>query len=357
MFMDYDILIIGAGPVGSALAEKLSTSGLKIALSDKKKIIGKDACSGLFSKRILDYIKPEGDMIENAIDGAVFHTKNTDCEIRKGKGEALVIDRIKFDRYLFRQAEDAGIKTILGKRFISCSPVKGGYNVSFDTGKKTESLKTRFIVGADGTGSPVRRCFGLKGNLRIVNGVIAYFPIKDTTPLVHLYCSQAIAPGFFAWKIPRGSRTEFGLATGTKHNHLAYFRKFLKTFGLKADNIFTHPICFGNQECVTDRMLLVGDAAAQVKPFSGGGVIYGLACVDTAKDAILKAFDTGDFSGDFLKKHYEDTWKQKLMPKIELGMSIRGILDSLSDRELDTFFSTLKEHKNSVESFGDMDFL
>lgn len=355
--MNFDVLIIGAGPVGSSLACKLSSFGLKVALADKKTTIGKQACSGLFSRRITKYFDLEDDMIENVVEGAVFHTRSCDFEVRKGKPEALVVDRLKFDRFILKKAADSGAHTLFGTRPISYMRTNEGIKTYLGNAKSSLEITAKLIIGADGASSTVRQAFNLKSNLRYVNGILSYYPIKNTSPLVELYYSPNIAPGFFAWKIPRGNRTEFGLATDTQHNHLEYFKRFLKKFNLKLSRFYAHPICFGNQKSVSDRALLIGDAAAQVKPFSGGGIIYGLLCADIAAKAISQAFDKNDFREEFLKEHYEDKWKQKLMPKIELGLGIRNILDTLNDRELDTFFEMLKDQKNAIESLGDMDFL
>ena len=355
--MDYDILIIGAGPAGSSLACKLRSLGLTVLLIDKKAAIGKHACSGLFSKRITKYFDINSSMIENTIKGATFHTRNTSFEIKKEKAEALVIDRPRFDRFVLKKATDSGAHTLLNSHIISCRSTKESIRTHIMTPKGPQEITTKLIIGADGAASTVRRTLNLKGNLNYVNGILSYYPIKNTSELVELYYSPDTAPGFFAWTIPRGTRTEYGLATDPRYNHYAYFKKFLKRFNLKLTNFHAHPICFGNQQTVSDRALLIGDAAAQVKPFSGGGIIYSMICADIAAKAISSAFDKNDFTKQFLKKHYEDKWKQKLMPKIELGLGIRNILNSLNDRELDTFFEMLKDQKKQIESLGDMDFL
>lgn len=355
--MNFDVLIIGAGPIGSSLACKLSSFGLKVALADKKTTIGKHACSGLFSRRITKYFDLEDDMIENVVEGAIFHTKSCDFEVRKGKPEALVVDRLKFDRFILKKAADSGAHTFFGARLISCVCADDSIRANIDTPKGPREITANLIVGADGAASTVRQAFSLKGDLRYVNGILSYYPMKNTSPLVELYYGPGTAPGFFAWKIPRGNRTEFGLATDIRHNHLEYFRRFLKKFNLELSDFYAHPICFGKQQSAAERVLLAGDAAAQVKPLSGGGIIYGMICVDIAAKAISCAFDKDDFTEEFLKKHYDDKWKQKLMPKIELGLGIRNTLDSLNDRELDTFFGMLKEQKGAIESLGDMDFL
>ncbi|MFH1432978.1 MAG: NAD(P)/FAD-dependent oxidoreductase [archaeon] len=354
---DYDVLIIGAGPIGSSLACKLKSSGLKVAITDKKKIIGKHACSGLFSKRITEYFDLDSDLIENTIEGATFHTRNIAFEVNKKKTEALVIDRVRFDRFIFKKVLDCEVDTIMDSGFRSCRSTKDGFESILDTESSIKKVTSRLLIGADGAASTVRRSLGLKGDLNFVNGILSYYPIKDSSPLVELYYSPHIAPGFFAWKIPRGTRTEYGLATDTNHNHIEYFKKFLAGFNLPLKQFHTHPICYGNQKTVADNALLIGDAAAQVKPFSGGGVIYGLICADIAAKAISHAFDKQDLTKQFLKTRYEDIWKKKLMPKIEIGLGIRNILNSLSDRELDTFFSMLKDQKSKIESLGDMDFL
>lgn len=356
-FMDCDVLIVGAGPAGSSLACKLRSFGLSVVLADKKSVIGKSACSGLFSRRITKFFDIDDGMIENVVEGAIFHTKNCDFEVRKGKSAALVVDRVKFDRFVFKKATDAGAVTLLGAHLLSWLRTDEGIKVYFSTAKGPQEIETKLLVGADGAASTVRRMFGLGGNLKYVNGILSYFPMKDASRLVELYYSPNVAPGFFAWRIPRGKRTEFGLATDMRFNHLGYFKKFLQRFDLKLSRFYAHPICFGNQESSLERVILLGDAAAQVKPFSGGGVIYGLICSDIAAKAVSAAFDEGDFSGGFLRRHYEDKWKGKLMPKIEVGLGIRNTLDSLNDRELDTFFGMLKEQKSAIESFGDMDFL
>ncbi|MCK5698303.1 MAG: NAD(P)/FAD-dependent oxidoreductase, partial [Candidatus Aenigmarchaeota archaeon] len=192
--MDYDILIIGAGPAGSSLACKLRSLGLTVLLIDKKAAIGKHACSGLFSKRITKYFDINSSMIENTIKGATFHTRNTSFEIKKEKAEALVIDRPRFDRFVLKKATDSGAHTLLNSHIISCRSTKESIRTHIMTPKGPQEITTKLIIGADGAASTLRRTLNLKGNLNYVNGILSYYPIKNTSELVELYYSPDTAP-------------------------------------------------------------------------------------------------------------------------------------------------------------------
>ncbi|MCK5334122.1 MAG: NAD(P)/FAD-dependent oxidoreductase [Candidatus Aenigmarchaeota archaeon] len=345
------VSIIGAGPIGSYLSKKLAQKGIDTALIDRKNAVGKYACSGLISKRITSFVRMNSAFLEHKIYGAVFHSPDNSFTLRRNTTQAYVVDRPLFDKHLFSEAVRAGAKTFLGAPAEKICVLKDA--VECTAGQ--EKITSKMVVGCDGACSFLRNHLGFFGKTRLVNGIMSYVDECNSSPLVELYYGKRVAPGFFAWKIPRGKRTEYGLAA--KENHISYFKKFLSSEGVLFEKYYAHPIVFGEQESCKERAILVGDAAAQVKPFSGGGLIYGFISADIAARAIKKAFDKDDFSKEFFQKEYEARWHKKLISKIRMGGALRGILDSLDNSELDALFGALSEEKKSMEKIGDMDFL
>ncbi|MBU4300530.1 MAG: NAD(P)/FAD-dependent oxidoreductase [Nanoarchaeota archaeon] len=344
----YDIIIAGAGPVGAHLAYLLSKKGLSVLVLEKKRAPGKSACSGLISLRLKKLIPLDNSFVEHLIYGATFHSKNTYLTVEKKKPVAYVINRVLFDRHMIMLAEKTGAKIVLGEPFES-------YSIKENRIVVNEKYRAEMLVGADGAASAVRRLSGLKGKLCLINGIISIFSEPSIYRTVDVFYGKSIAPGFFAWRIPRGKSIEYGLASNK--NHIAYFEKFLKQHNRMLGKYYTHPIVFGQTETVGDRVILVGDAALQVKPFSGGGVIYGLMCAKIADKAITNAFKKDDFSKAFFEKNYDGLWKEKLMEPIKNGKLVREMLNSLDDEELDAFFELAAKRKDDIGSFGDMDFL
>ena len=73
-----------------------------------------------------------------------------------------------------------------------------------------------------------------------------------------------------------------------------------------------------------NRVMLVGDAAFQTKPFTGGGIIYGLIASEMCARACMKAFDKNKFDKDFLMENYDRRWKKKLANPIRKGLVEKG---------------------------------
>ena len=353
----YDVIIAGAGPVGAHLAQILSGKRLSVLVLDKKKIPGKYACSGLISARLKTLVPLKTSFIEHVVYGATFHSKKASFSVEKKKPAAYVINRPLFDRHMISVAEGAGTRVVLGEAlesyYIEKNPMGGNAVVV------NQKYCTKLLVGADGAGSTVRRLSGLNGEIHTVNGIISIFNEPALSRTVDVFYGKSIAPGFFAWRIPRGASVEYGLASSSSlsKNHIHYFKKFLKQHHRELGAFHSHPIVFGTQETAGERVILLGDAALQVKPFSGGGVIYGLMCAEIAAKAIERAFKKDDFSKAFFEKNYDAVWKKKFADPIENGKMIREMLNSLDDDELDAFFELAGRRKDAITAFGDMDFL
>jgi len=304
----YDLIVSGAGPVGSFLAWGFSRNGYKVLVLEEHKEIGEPlACSGLISKRLWNFIPFNKKIIEKKIDGARVHVGEKTHVFKSD--QAMVINRTALDRYIANLAKKAGAKYFLGSRVINFFE-GNDVSVYVKTNGKIKNIKTKLLAGCDGPLSTVRKNIGLK-NPKYLHGIFTYVKGKGDS-FVDLYFKEF--PGFFAWRIPRGAHIEYGIASATRAK--IHFNKFLKKHNVKPGKIFSGLIPYGLLPRVSSqRVFLCGDAASQVKPYSGGGVVYGL----TAADIASKTIDPNNPN----TKKYEKEWRKKLGKEIKTGLWIK----------------------------------
>lgn len=84
----------------------------------------------------------------------------------------------------------------------------------------------------------------------------------------------------------------------------------------------------------SDRLLVVGEAAGQIKPTTGGGIYYGLVCADIAADTLHRAFQDHEFSGSRLAS-YEKKWRARLGKELIVGYWAHRIYRMLDNRQIE----------------------
>jgi geranylgeranyl reductase family protein len=325
----YDAIIIGAGPAGLYTSWVLKKSGLKTIILEEHKEIGCPVqCSGLIPKPVENFF-PRGffsDLIENEINKSFITTPSGfRVEMLSKKPIAYVVNRGLFDKKISEIASA---------------------EIAFDT--KAESIKNQekilvktdngifhsdVLIGCDGPNSIVARHFG-SAPKEMLKGLIAITNEKNSSDFVDSWFDKKITDGFF-WKIPRGETTEYGMLG--KNADFAVLEKF---FGIKNYEKRAGMIPIGPGKTYFNRAILIGDAAAQVKPWSGGGVHFGLTAATAAGQVLKKSFEQQNFTEAFLKQ-YETLWKKSIGKKIQTGLFARRVFKKMSNFELEIFFRML----------------
>lgn len=354
----YDVVVVGAGPAGSRTAELIARDGFKVAILEEHPEVGKPIqCSGLVSHRIFELSGASDNVIVNVTKKARFYSPNGKFIELKSKKPVYVIDREKFDKELSIKATEAGAEI---KRFTKFE----NYKITKDLIKiKTSEgmIESKILIGADGPHSTVAETSKLKLPENILVGVQSTIKSEFETDIVELWFGSEISPDFFGWVIPENENwARVGLASNK--NSLNYFKNFLRirfNQELEHKNDLAGVIRYGLIESsASDRIILVGDAASHVKPFSGGGIVYGLICAGMASDACKKSFKENNYSKKFLKENYDDVWKKKLFLPIKKGIMISKVIHSFSDNQLNFLFATLRKSKfTKLMEFTDMDLL
>jgi len=353
----YDAIIVGAGPIGCKLGELLGKENINTIILEEHPEIGKPAhCTGLVSHRIPKLSGASSDVIVNKVKKASFYSFDKNYLELKSRKKVYVIDRVKFDEELSELAKNyVEIKT--STRFEDFKRKRNYIAVK----TKKEILKSKILIGADGPNSTVAYNARIKLPDNILTGLQVRIKSKYKTDGVELWFSKEISSDFFGWVVPENEEwARVGIATSDNVvKHLNYFlnHRFGKKIEPK-DNTAGR-IRFGLiKDSVSSNVLLVGDAATQVKPFSGGGLIYGLIGARVANEACIKAFEKEKYSYKFLKENYDEVWRQKLSWPITKGLLYSKIIHSLSDNQLSFLFSTLnKTRMRKLLEFTDMDLL
>ena len=299
------VAIIGAGINGLYLSWKLSEMGHQVTVFEKREKIGKEVCSGLISDRILEFIPESKDLIKNQIEHCLIHFSRKTVKINFSKN-FFVISHYELDNLVVKLAENSGAKIILNHPGLTSVVLTSDINILLRRGFER-------IVGCDGANSEVRKSLGLKDpEFRLgIQGFVSQNDSSSTRAKRRVEmneCSSTFVETWptkngFLWKIPRGIEIEYGIIEKPKEAK-EIFNKFLKGKNIQLEKINSALIPQGLIIPQNPRITLCGDAAGLTKPWSGGGVIWGLMAVDL----LLKNFP------DFLK--YKNMVKEFFLPKI-----------------------------------------
>lgn len=268
------VAIVGAGITGSYLGWKLAEGGEEVVIFEKKGTIGKSVCSGLISERIWNYAPKTKELIENVIKHADIHFPKKTVRVNF-RPSMYVISRPKLDAYFAAKAERAGAKILKDHEVRKLFYFKGHKpQISVQSSNHTHAYEFDYIIGCDGPNSVIRRELDLEEpKMRL--GIILYENKRNKSDSVDIWPTK----NGFIWKLPRGRKTEYGIVENIE-TAAKEFRTFCKKNRLKSKQAYSSLIPQGLVTSFANRLALCGDAAGLTKPWSGGGVVWGLKTVD-----------------------------------------------------------------------------
>jgi len=350
-----DAIVIGGGPVGSYAALNLAKLGVKVTVFEEHPEIGLPShCAGHLSIRSLRrmglYPLPNG-IVENTFSVANFYSPaGTKLSIHLSQPVTASINRAQFDKYLAEQAENAGASFALNTRvqsLIMADNFVKGVNIQRN-GVRDEKAGSKITVDAEGISSRLLRQAGLEALKAegLVYAVEANVENVQDIELdtVEVYLGKAYASGLYGWLIPkRDGSAKVGLGTNKGNpreclhrlmfKHPAASKRLSKA---KITQISYHAISLGGpiKKTYTNGFLAVGDCASQVKPTTGGGVIFGLACAKKASQTAIEALQQGNVSSGALQV-YQKRCSDLLSFDFKVMLRLRRFLNSLSDEKVD----------------------
>ncbi len=357
--LDYDVVVVGGGPIGAVAARSAAAAGGRTLLIEKGDGSGEPMrCAGLLSRRVLPTLGASDDSVIREIHGGVIHSPSgVEISLHADAVKGVVIDRAVLNRELLTLARDAGAEVHLNTRVTSARPG----SISLIAGGVREDVRARVIIGADGPRSIVSSSFSLSPpeEMLMASQATVVGPVRKNDE-VDIFFGRAFAPTFFAWAIPaREGSTRVGLAAplGTKTDEL--LSRFLESHKLgrevgRIQGII--PISLA-PEVVTNGVLLVGDAAGQVKPSSGGGLYTGGVCARIAGKVAAEAALSGKTAKSDLTV-YELRFKQEIGAELAFGRAVRSMLGSIDDDGIDFLFNAIDqpEIRELITQYGDIDY-
>jgi geranylgeranyl reductase family protein len=344
-----DVLIIGAGPAGNNAALELARRGYRVTLADRRYAIGDKLCTGIVGAECLRQFPIDEAHVYRAASGATVQAPGGQhLRIAREAPQAYIVDRVSYVASYAKQAQDAGATYFLGHTVHSLNVGRDSVTAIVQNGAGPKEIHARSAVIASGFGSRLTKSLGL-GQVQDYAGGIQATVSTTGVHEVQVYLGKRFAPGFFGWLVPTTEgKALLGLMARKQNNE--YFAELLTHLKDKGtvQEIVSGPSRWAIplrplKQAYRERVVVVGDAAGQVKPTTGGGIYYSFLSSRIASEALHNALRRDDLSEDALSE-YEREWKSLLGSELESGYAARRIFELLGDRQIDLVIDALSSN-------------
>jgi menaquinone-9 beta-reductase len=317
-----DVIVVGAGPAGSAVAYYLATSGLDVLVLEKTSFPREKVCGDGLTPRAVKALTAMG--VPTPEDEGWLRNKGLRIiggggrieldwpELSSYPGYGLVRTRTDFDQILARHAEKAGARLLENTTVTGPLLDDRTGRITGVTAKDGRQFRAPLVVAADGNSSRLSVSMGLhkRDDRPLGVAVRSYYtsPRHDDDYLeawLDIWDGDKLLPGY-GWIFGMGDGTSnvgLGLLnTSAGFGEIDYRELLRKWLGaMPAEWGFCEenrtqpvrgaalPMGFNRTPHYTRGLLLVGDAGGMVNPFNGEGIAYAMESGELAARVITQA--------------------------------------------------------------------
>jgi len=360
----YDAVVVGAGPGGATSAYYLAKAGYKVALIDKSKFPRFKPCGDGISIRTvydLDFKIPDEVIHQNLYGASLISDRNELFIGRVDRKVGFTSTRNDFDHFLVQKAHDIGVDLFESTNIKNLSKNNGSYTVS----SKDQDFQGKFIIGADGANTKIGRLSGLyKQPSPDQNGIAVrtYIEFSESEfnqfvvgkDILELYFFPI--PMGYGWVFPLRNAINIGIGgIASEMNPLNekfrdFYNKLFKIRGMEPkpyQHYQGHPLPPGgfDRTIAKDRILLIGDAAGLIDPFSGEGIHWAVRSGKEASSLIIKAFEGED--PELVARKYERYVDSNITKNLKSALKATYRIHD----HLNKFFRVLKYNTQAIYYF------
>jgi digeranylgeranylglycerophospholipid reductase len=344
----YDVIVVGAGPAGSQVAYQLAGMGHRVVVMERKERLDEPVCcTGIISRECVNSFAIDEDVVLRWVNSAsLFSPSGKQLRLWRQEPQAAIVDRSALNVALANRAQSRGAEYMLGSPVRAIAVDDGSVRIEAVRQGERLDFEARVAVIASGFGSRLTEDVGLG---RVGDSVVGVQAEVEAIGIdeIEVYCGQEIAPAFFAWLVLTfPGKALVGLLS--RHDPGFYLRKLLSSLlaegkiasdkvGLRYGGISLRPL----PRTCSDRLVVVGTAAGQVKPTTGGGIYFGLLCADIAAGSLHQALEANTLSAVDLAG-YQHQWWGKLGSELKTGYRARKLYERLSDWQINKLFDIIR---------------
>ena len=324
--LETDVLVVGAGPGGSAAAYHLARHGIDVTVIDKAAFPREKVCGDGLTPRSVKAIQDMGidtdDPRFERVIGLRVHARTTTIQLpwpdlTSFPPFGLVMPRDGFDHLLVQRAVKAGA-TLLERTEAVAPIVADGYvrgatvRATGERDEEPSTIHARYVLAADGAASRFATPLGVKRDTSRPLGIAArryyrvdYHPGPWIESWLDLWDGDLLLPGY-GWLFPvAGGRINLGaglLNTFSNFQDIsaqrlfdAFARMLPADWGIGEETaegrVLSGPLPMGLNRTprAVPGLLLIGDAAGAVNPFNGEGIAYAIETGEMAADLVHEA--------------------------------------------------------------------
>ena len=362
---NYDVIVVGAGPAGSTAARYAAAGGASVLMLEKDRDVGYPVRCGeaVSHEGVIQFIQPDPKWIASTVTKFRLVAPNGKSVVPRLDGTGYVLERRIFDYELAKLAAKEGAEVVTKAYVYDLLKNDDGAAVGVRALIKDVKIDIRcsVVVAADGVESRVGKWAGIDTTCHIrdmescaqmtVSGI-------DVEPdVLDFYFGDEVSPGGYLWVFPKGRNTaNVGLGLSVEEAKKKPAIKFLHEFmERKFPNaaVLTHiaggvPCARTCSRIVAHNVILVGDAAHQVNPVSGGGIISGMIGGMIGGQVAAEAVAKRDLSH---LSEYEKRWHKRLGWRHEVFYNIKEAVAGFSDDTLNNICDSalqLPEEKRTL---------
>ncbi len=347
----YDVIIIGAGITGSYTAGELSRLGYQVGVLEKQPQPGlKTSCTGIISHECMKTLQVDRSLIQyEARSARIFAPSGKYFRVEREDAQAYVLDRPGLDRLVAHKAQQKGVEFHFATPVTAIRRENQFMEVEVTALNAEKVLfRARCVIIACGAAGSLAQSAGLGRIREFAHGAQAQVECTDVAE-VEIFSGSTIAPGFFAWLVPAGgTQGKAGLlCRGNPRPYLtALLNRLLKQHRITS---IASDISYGSiplkplARTYADRLLVIGDAAGQVKPTSGGGIYFGILCARQAVLTLDECLKKDQLSSDRLLL-YQKRWHKILKRELRIDYWAHRFYQRLDDKQIEHIFNIIVKH-------------